>query len=132
MIGFLSNLNYLGVVYQSCFYYVYFCLVNFDPFSCIDRTIYLVLCTFAVYFGYLVLLSTFGNAVSVSLAIITPFLERWFTFEIGIFLIYVQISVIFSVRSTSESCMCLICVVFVSILLTYCSLRFSVFFRVSL
>ena len=36
------------------------------------------------------------------------------------------ISVIFSVRSTSESCMLFTCVVFVSILLTYCSLRFSV------
>ena len=37
-----------------------------------------------------------------------------------------KISVIFSVRSTSELCMLFICVVFVSILLTYCSLRFSV------
>ena len=37
-----------------------------------------------------------------------------------------KISVIFSVRSTSQSCMLFICVVFVSILLTYCSLRFSV------
>ena len=37
-----------------------------------------------------------------------------------------KISVIFSVRSTSESCMLFICVVFVSIQLTYCSLRFSV------
>ena len=36
-----------------------------------------------------------------------------------------KISVIFSVRSTSESCMLFICVVFVSILLTYCSLSFS-------
>ena len=54
MIGFLSNLNYLGVVYQSCYYYVYFCLVSFDPFSCIGRTICLVLCTWVVYFGYLV------------------------------------------------------------------------------
>ena len=35
-------------------------------------------------------------------------------------------SVIFSVRSTSESCMLIICVVFVSILFTYCSLKFSV------
>ena len=33
---------------------------------------------------------------------------------------------IFSVRSTSESCILFIGVVFVSILLTYCSLRFSV------
>ena len=37
-----------------------------------------------------------------------------------------KILVIFSVRSTSQSCMLFICVVFVSILLTYCSLRFSV------
>ena len=35
-------------------------------------------------------------------------------------------SVIFSVRSTFESCMLIICVVFVSIVLTYCSLSFSV------
>ena len=34
---------------------------------------------------------------------------------------------IFSVSSTSESFLLFICVVFVSILLTYCSLRFSVF-----
>ena len=54
MIGFLSSLSYLGVVYQSCCYYVLFCLVNFDPFSFIDRMIYSVLCTFVVYFGYLV------------------------------------------------------------------------------
>ena len=54
MIGFLSNLIYLGVVYQSCYYYVYFCLVNFDPFSCIGRGIFLALCNFVVYFGYLV------------------------------------------------------------------------------
>ena len=74
MIGFLSNLNYLGVVYQSCYYYVYFCLVNFDPFSCIDRMIYLVLCTFAVYFGYLVVfvyirqccVRIFGNNYTIS------------------------------------------------------------------
>ena len=51
--------------------------------------IYLVLSTFVVYFGYLVVFVYFGNAVSVSSAIITPFLEKWPTFEIGIFLIYV-------------------------------------------
>ena len=54
MIGFLSNLNYLGVVYQSCYYYVYFCVVNFDLFSCIGRMICLVLCVFAVCFDCLV------------------------------------------------------------------------------
>ena len=37
-----------------------------------------------------------------------------------------KLSVIFSVRPTSESCMLFICVVFVLTLLTYCSLRFSV------
>ena len=37
-----------------------------------------------------------------------------------------KISVIFSVRSTSESCMLFVCVVFVLILLTYCSLEFFV------
>ena len=35
------------------------------------------------------------------------------------------ISVILSDKSTSESCMLFICVVFVWILLTYCSLKFS-------
>ena len=50
MIGFLSDLNCLRVVYQSCYYYVYFCLVNFDPFSCIDRMMFLVLCTFVFFF----------------------------------------------------------------------------------
>ena len=74
MIAFLSNLNYLGVVYQSCYYYVYFCLVNFDPFSCIDRMIHLVLCTFAVCSGYLVVfvyirhccIRIFGNNYTIS------------------------------------------------------------------
>ena len=37
-----------------------------------------------------------------------------------------EISVILSDISTYESCMLFICVIFVSILLTYCSLRFSV------
>ena len=37
-----------------------------------------------------------------------------------------KISVIFSAWSTSESCMLFTCIVFVSILITYCSLRFSV------
>ena len=37
-----------------------------------------------------------------------------------------KISVIFSVRSTFESCMLFICVVFVSILFKKCSLRLSV------
>ena len=37
-----------------------------------------------------------------------------------------SISVIFSIRSMSDSCMLFICVVFVSIRLTYCSFRFSV------
>ena len=37
-----------------------------------------------------------------------------------------KISVVFSEKSTSELCLLFICVVFVWILLTYCSLRFSV------
>ena len=37
-----------------------------------------------------------------------------------------SISEIFSIRSVSDSCMLFICVVFVSIRLTYCSFRFSV------
>ena len=64
--------------------------------------------------------------MSVSSAKITPIFERWFNFETWVFLICVQSFSDFSVRSTSEFCMLFICVVFVSILLTYCSLRFSV------
>ena len=37
-----------------------------------------------------------------------------------------KISVIFSDRSTSDSCILLICVVCVSIRLTYCNFKFSV------
>ena len=37
-----------------------------------------------------------------------------------------NISVIFSIRSITDHCMLFICVVFVSIRLTYCSFRFSV------
>ena len=54
VIGFLSNLSYLEVVFLNYYYYIYFCLVDFDLFSCIDRMIYLVLCAFEVYSDYLV------------------------------------------------------------------------------
>ena len=64
--------------------------VNVGIFSCIDKLIYLVLCTFVVYFGYLAVFSTFGNTVSVSSAIVTPFFERWFTFKLWVFLLYVH------------------------------------------
>ena len=54
MIDFLSNLSYLEVVLLNYYYYIYFCLVSFGLFSCIDRMIYLVLCAFEVYSGCLV------------------------------------------------------------------------------
>ena len=91
MVVFLSTLSYLEVVYQSCCYNVCFCLANFGLFSYIDRMIYLVLCIFVVYLVILLFLSTFGNTMSVSSAIITPFFERWFAFEIRVILIYVSI-----------------------------------------
>ena len=51
--GFSKNSSCLEVVFQSCYYCVYFCLVDFDLFSCIDRMIHLDLCIFVVYFGCL-------------------------------------------------------------------------------
>ena len=53
MIGFLNNLSYLGVVFQSSYHCGYFYLVDFDLFLCIDKMICLVLCTFVVYSDYL-------------------------------------------------------------------------------
>ena len=50
----LCNLSCSEVVFLSCYYYMYFCLVDFGLFSCIDRTIYLVLCGFEVYSDCLV------------------------------------------------------------------------------
>ena len=90
MIGFSNNLNYLEVVFQNYYYYECFYLINFGLYSCIDKMICLVFCTFVVYFSYLSVLSTFGNTVSVFSAIVTPFFERWFTFKIWVFLVYVQ------------------------------------------
>ena len=54
------------------------------------------------------------------------FLKDGLSLKLGFFSYMFKISVIFSVRSKTESCMLFICVVFVSILLTYCSLRSSV------
>ena len=45
----LYNLSCLEVVFLNCFYYIYFCFVDFNLFSCIDIMIYLVLCAFEVY-----------------------------------------------------------------------------------
>ena len=57
---------------------------------------------------------------------VTPFLNDGLPLKFGFFSYIFKISVIFSVKSTSESCMLFVCVVFVSILLTHCSLKFSV------
>ena len=54
VIVFLSNLNYLKVVLLNYYYYIYFGLVDFGLFSCIDRMIFLVLCAFEVYSNCLV------------------------------------------------------------------------------
>ena len=54
VIGFLNNLNCLEFVFQNYFYSECFYLVNFDLFSCINKMICLVLCTFVVYSGCLV------------------------------------------------------------------------------
>ena len=89
VIGFVNNLNYLEVVFQSCYYYVCFCLVLILFHVLVERFIwFFVLLWFVLVI--LLLLPTFGNAVSVSSAKIAPFFERWFTFEIWIFLIYVK------------------------------------------
>ena len=53
VIGFSSSSSCLEVVFQSCYYCVYFCLVDFDLFSCTDRMIYLVLCIFMACFDCL-------------------------------------------------------------------------------
>ena len=65
LVIFLYNLSYMvidtfcnwccsEVVFLNCFYYINFCLLDFDLFSYIDRTIYLVLSAFEVYSDYLV------------------------------------------------------------------------------
>ena len=90
LIDFWNNLSGLEVFFQSYYYCVYSCLVGFDLFSYIERMIYLVLCAFEVYLTVLLFLSTIGNTVSVSSAIITPFLERWFTFKVWVLFIDVQ------------------------------------------
>ena len=48
MIGFLNNLSYLEVVFQSYYYCEYFYLVNLGLFSCIEKMVCLVSCTFVV------------------------------------------------------------------------------------
>ena len=73
MTDFLNDLSYLVVVFKSYCYFECFCVVNFNLFACIDRMIYLVLCTFVIFFTVLLLLSAFSNTVSVSSAIVTPF-----------------------------------------------------------
>ena len=50
----LCNLSCSEVVFLNCYYYIFFCLVDFGLFSCIDRMIYLVLCASEVYFDCLV------------------------------------------------------------------------------
>ena len=54
MNGFLIILNCLEVVFQNYYYCECFYLVNFDFFSCTDKMICLVPCTFMVYSGFLV------------------------------------------------------------------------------
>ena len=54
MIGFLINLKCLEVVFQNYYYCECCYLVNFDLFSCTDKLICLVPCTFVVYSGCLV------------------------------------------------------------------------------
>ena len=54
VIDFLCNLSCLEVVFLNCYYYIYFCLVDYGLFSCIDRMIYLVFCAFEVYSDCLV------------------------------------------------------------------------------
>ena len=87
MIGFVNSLNYLEVGFQICYYFVYFCLVNSGLFSCNDKKNYLVFCTLVLFLVILLFLSTFGNALSVSSAIFTPFFEKGFTIKSRIFLI---------------------------------------------
>ena len=50
----LCNLCCSEVVFLNCYYYIYFCLADFGLFSCIDRTIYLVLYAFELYSDCLV------------------------------------------------------------------------------
>ena len=54
VIDFLCNLSFLEVVFLNYYYYIYFFLVDFNLFSCIDRMIYLVVCAFEVYSDCLV------------------------------------------------------------------------------
>ena len=83
----LCNLSYLEVVFLNCYYYIYFCLVDFGIFSCIGRMIYLVLCAFEVYSDCLDVFVYIRKSVSVSSAIFTPFFERWFAFKFWMFFV---------------------------------------------
>ena len=74
---FLNNSGCLGMVFQNYYYCLYSCLVDFDLFKCIDRKRpiwFFVLLRFILIVS--LFLSKFGNTVSVSSAIITPFFER--------------------------------------------------------
>ena len=83
----LCNLSCSEVVFLSCYYYIYFCLVDFGLFhKLIERFIW-----FFVFLRFILIvllfLSTFGNTVSVSSAIITPFFEGWFAFKVWVFFV---------------------------------------------
>ena len=71
--------------------------------------------------------------MSVSSIKLHHFLKDGLTLKFGFSAYMFKLSVIFSVRSTSESCMLFICVVFVSILSTYlvvCEFRYTKLFDV--
>ena len=73
------------MVFLNCYYYIYFCLVYFGLFSCIEERFIWFFMLLRFILIVLLFLSTFGNNVSISSAINTPFFEIWFAFEVWMF-----------------------------------------------
>ena len=67
--------NYLGVVFLDYYYCECFCLVIFGLFSCTDKRIYWFSIFLWFVLIFLLFLSTFDNAMSMSTAIVTPLFE---------------------------------------------------------
>ena len=114
MTDFLNDLSYLVVVFQSYCYFECFCVVNFDLFACFDRMIYLVLCTFVIFFYCLAsficiqqyCVRIFGNSYTI-------FFNDGLPLKFGFFSYIFRILVTFWDKSLSELCIFFICVVVV-------------------
>ena len=76
---------------MNYYYCECFCLVNYGLFSCTDKKIFLVLYVSVVFSDYLAVLSTFSNAMSISTAIVTTFLNDSLRLKFGFFSRYLKL-----------------------------------------